>query len=158
MLNCSAMAEQHILAYTMCPLDFILSTNLTKSQAYRPMLRLTLSNGPHRISCFGFVDSAADSCSFPRKLMEPLGINTEQIIPTMGVGSTNQTYIHPVTINIADIKDIEPFSIKAGFLDGLNEWVYEGLGVGLLGQVGFFDHFKVSLDYRGKSFIIESYA
>jgi hypothetical protein len=40
------------------------------------------------------------------------------------------------------------------FLDGVDGWVHDGVGVGLFGQNGFFDEFRVCLHFNKKSFDI----
>lgn len=106
--------------------------------ARRPVLLLTLIAGANRISCYGIVDSGADHCAFPRSFMQPLGLNplTAPIEPTTGVGSANVP-THFVNI-MADLQGIVQFPLYAGFTTGL-----DALGVGLLGQSGFFDQFTV---------------
>ena len=70
--------------------------------------------------------------------MEPLGLDpwacpTEMIA---GVGSTNiPTHYTDATL---DLQGIIQYRAYVGFTTGL-----EQLGLGLLGQVGFFDRFRV---------------
>jgi hypothetical protein len=136
--------------YTMCPLDF----KLSGAMFWRPMLGLVLSNGSERLACSAMIDSGADSCNFPRRFMELLGLSAAdaETVPVMGVGSANETYIHPVKITIANAQGISPFVAKVGFTDNLDAW-----GIGLLGQFGFFDRFKVCFDLRQKRFDLEQY-
>lgn len=50
----------------------------------------------------------------------------------------------------------EPYTIYASFSDGLNDWFVNDVGYGLLGQVGFFDRFKVAFDWPTRSFAVET--
>jgi hypothetical protein len=54
--------------------------------ALRPVLMLTLMNGPNRLSCYAIIDSGADHCVFPRSFMQPLGLDalTAPIEPSTG--------------------------------------------------------------------------
>ena len=42
------------------------------------------------------------------------------------------------------------------FREGLDDWFINDLGVGLLGQVGFFDRFTVAFDWTTKCFAVET--
>ncbi len=111
--------------------------------ASRPVLRLALTSENKRLSCYAIVDSGADHCVFPRSFLQPLGFNalTAPIEMTTGVGSTNVP-THFVNITI-DLQGAAQFPVYAGFTTGLDP-----VGIGLLGQSGFFDrfhlHFKLS--------------
>jgi hypothetical protein len=50
----------------------------------------------------------------------------------------------------------EPYTVYASFSEGLDDWSINDLGVGLLGQVGFFDRFKVAFDWTTKYFAVET--
>jgi hypothetical protein len=118
--------------------------------ALRPVLRLTLTNGPHRLSCYGIVDSGADHCVFPRSFMQPLGLDplTAPIELTTGVGSSNVPS-HFCNVRI-DLQGAIQFPVYAGFTSGLDQ-----IGLGLLGQAGFFDRFKITFDLPQKTYAIE---
>ncbi len=116
----------------------------------RPVLMLTLMNGPNRLSCYAIVDSGADHCVFPRSFMQPLGLDalTAPIEPSTGLGSTNvPTHYCPIHI---DLQGVIQFPLNAGFTTGLDQ-----VGVGLLGQAGFFERFKVSFDLPQRVYHIE---
>lgn len=89
------------------------------------------------------MDSGADHCVFPRSFMQPLGLNplAAPLEMTIGVGSTNVP-THFADIDI-DLQGVIQFHVYAGFTTGLDP-----IGIGLLGQSGFFDrfivHFKLS--------------
>lgn len=115
----------------------------------RPVLSLALQNGQNRLSCYGIVDSGADYCLFPRSFMQPLGLDplTAPLDTTAGVGSTNlPTHFCNVVIDLGVIQ----FPVYAGFTTGM-----DSLGIGLLGQAGFFERFKIAFDYANKLFTIE---
>jgi hypothetical protein len=75
--------------------------------------------------------------------MQTLGLDplAAPVDMTSGVGSTNiPTHFTNVTI---DLQGVVQFPVYAGFTTGMNE-----LGMGLLGQAGFFARFKITFDYR----------
>jgi aspartyl protease len=114
-------------------------------------LSLTLLNGLSRISCRAIVDSGADHCVFPRLFMQPLGIDpfTSPVEGTAGVGSTNvPTHFSNITI---DLQGVVRLPVYAGFTTGLDH-----LGIGLLGQAGFFEAFKITFDYANKLYHLET--
>ncbi len=117
----------------------------------RPVLSLALKNGANRLSCYAIVDSGADHCVFPRSFMQPLGLDplSAPVDMTSGVGSTNvPTHFTNVMI---DLQGLIQFPVYAGFTTGM-----EQLGMGLLGQTGFFERLKITFDYSMKFYTIET--
>jgi hypothetical protein len=83
--------------------------------------------------------------------MQPLGLDplAAPVDMTSGVGSTNvPTHFVDVTLDFGPTQ----FSVYAGFTTGLDQ-----IGIGLLGQSGFFDRHKVTFDYQNKLFTVEPY-
>jgi hypothetical protein len=70
--------------------------------------------------------------------MQPLGLDplAAPLEMTIGVGSTNVP-THFANVDI-DLQGVIQFPVYAGFTTGLDP-----VGIGLLGQSGFFDHFIV---------------
>lgn len=119
--------------------------------AKRPVLRLDLLNGDKRLPCYAIVDSGADFCTFPLSFALQLGYNPlETTASTMGgVGNAAvPTFYWDVRL---DFSGQLAFDVRASFTEGL-----DALGIGLLGQTGFFDRLKVMFDYRNGLFHIES--
>lgn len=82
--------------------------------------------------------------------MQELGLNplTSRLDSTAGVGSSN------VPAYFADLTmDFGQFRLMAyvGFTAGL-----EHLGIGLLGQSGFFDQVKVAFDLPNNVFVVQT--
>jgi len=50
----------------------------------------------------------------------------------------------------------EPYPLYAGFAESMNNWNIGEEYMGIFGQVGFFDRFKVMFDARNNSFEIET--
>jgi len=116
----------------------------------RPLLRVKLrANTGTRLSCTVCVDSGADQCIFPLSYALSLGLNpttmTQQL--TSGLGSEgNVTFYEEIEIAVGKRVALA----RAGFTEGL-----EIIGLGLLGQTGFFDQFTVTFDHRAGVFHVE---
>ena len=119
-------------------------------EAKRPVLVAKLTNGKNQLSCVVLVDSGADYCAFPRSFMQPLGLDAliSPVENTLGV-STSQVPTHFCNV----IVDLGPMRIAvyAGFTVGLDQ-----IGMGLLGQSGFFDSFNVTFKHAEGIFRIET--
>jgi len=99
-------------------------------------------------------DSGADHCIFPLLVTSLLGLDplNMKMHPTGGVGSqANLTYYEMVEIRMP-VPNGTPLSFRtyAGFTQGA-----DALGMGLLGQSGFFETFRVQFDHAAKVFHIE---
>lgn len=124
----------HQVPYTSfnCPPDVSFPTGHV---AKRPIVRLDLKNGISRVPCYAIVDSGADHCTFPLSFALLLGFDplTKLASSTAGVGNGSvPTFYWPVQIEFPGVITID---IYAGFTVGL-----DNVGLGLLGQSGFFDH------------------
>jgi hypothetical protein len=103
--------------------------------AHRPLAiaTITATNG-HSLRCIVLPDSGADACLFPLSLAIMLKLDV-LLLPkslTMGVGSqANPTYYDKLLIDMG--KGIV-FTAYVGFTQGM-----DSVGMGLLGQDGFFD-------------------
>jgi hypothetical protein len=96
-------------------------------------------------------DSGADACLFPLRLAKSLGLDVLQMPQgvTGGLGtSTNTTYRAQITVDLGS--GIE-FAAYAGFTQGMDR-----MGLGLLGQLDFFDHFRVEFLLSQRIFTIAS--
>jgi hypothetical protein len=120
----------------------------TRNQIKRPILQLTLQRGNKQVNTFAIVDSGADECIFPASIGIALGVP----IPNPNVYVFSGTADQPQNAYFDDIHvfiqtfDNPPqvafeFDLYAGFCDSL-----EHVGLGLLGQNGFFSKFKVMMD------------
>lgn len=122
---------------------------------YRPLLKLHLSapSTGNRITLTAVVDSGADHCIFPLAVATALGFNPLTLKKNMtgGVGNAaNTTFYAPARLEIPVIAGASlVVDVYAGFCAGV-----DSLGMGLLGQSGFFDRFTVTLDHRRQTFHI----
>ena len=121
-------------------------------KACRPLVLAQIkgSNG-NQFTCIACLDSGADHCVFPLSFAVALGLDPLQMKAQMtsGIGNiANMTYYDTIEIEIPNTP--LSFSTLAGFTQGL-----DALGMGLLGQFGFFDHYTVTFDHRARLFHIE---
>jgi len=107
--------------------------------AARPILPLLLTYGRSRVFSYAIVDSGADQCMFPLSLATALDLDPFRGPSAQigGVGSSNvPAYFWDLVV---ELPGITTFPLRAGFTEGLNQW-----GLGLLGQDGFFNRFRVN--------------
>ena len=111
------------------------------------------------VTCFVCLDTGADHCVFPLTFAAALGLDPLQMKMQMtgGVGSVaNATYYEAITVRIpiaepnGNITTIE-FQARVGFTAGM-----DAQGIGLLGQLGFFETFPVTFNHKAKAFSIEA--
>ena len=122
------------------------------SIAHRPLAfaTVTASNG-ESTRCIVMPDSGADACLFPLSLAILLKLDVLKLPKSLtgGVGTNaNTTYYDTITI---DLGNGIAFSAYTGFTQGMDL-----MGLGLLGQDGFFEHYRVEFLLSKKVFTIES--
>ena len=119
----------------------------------RPWLtaRVSMAYGEPFMSCTACLDTGADDCVFPFPIAERIGLDIASMPKgeTVGVGGKKDIYYANACIEIL----LPPgqgnsmvFKTRVGFV--------QDLGIGLLGQVGFFDRFDVSFSQRRGIFTI----
>jgi hypothetical protein len=116
----------------------------------RPILPVILQNGGQEWSCYALVDSGADDVIFPASFAARLGFTLQRgaYYQFGGAGSANQpAWFFPLALNIGTAISMQAF---VGFSPAL-----ESAGIGLLGQNGFFDRFRVEFDLQKNHFVIE---
>ncbi len=110
------------------------------------------------MTALAIVDSGADSCIFPASLAAQLGINIPNQNASVFSGTANApqiAYFETVKVSIWDMQTktfTAGFDLYAGFCETL-----EHVGVGLLGQDGFFSRFAVTMDRANSFFEINPY-
>ena len=96
------------------------------------------------------LDTGADGCLFPLKLARLLDLDIAHLprATHRGVGSqSNLTYYTDVAI---DLGNGIAFTAYAGFTEGL-----DAMGLGLLGQAGFFEQYNVEFRHSERLFTVE---
>lgn len=115
------------------------------------MLRVKLQSHTNIWTAEAIVDSGADDCVFPASFASHLGLDIANNTRTFifgGAGSKNQTaYFFDLNVTF---EDFVSFKISIGFTPAL-----EHVGIGLLGQNGFFENFTVSFDLSNRLFSLE---
>lgn len=123
----------------------------SKKWISRPYLRVRLFYGSGHKDVLSLVDSGADYCLFHSSVADELGIDLRTGWPKefggIAAGEPVQAYVHAVQMQIEGFT--ERVEIEAAFADP------DAIG-GLLGQAGFFDNYKVTIErYKGR-FQVES--
>ena len=116
----------------------------------RPLIRIEVSSAKtvDGIPCEVLVDSGADFCILKAEIGEILGLDIKsgQESPYRGINGTESVgYAHTVWLSVKDIW----FSAKVVFSYEIPKGGHQ-----VVGQVGFFDHFKVNFDYQKASIVL----
>ena len=120
-----------------------------RTHVFRPIVALQIEKDDRQVVVFAIVDSGADQCVFPASIAEALGISIPNAHASAFSGSSDNPQIAyyeqvQATILPMDGPHIEPdqepltFPLFAGFCETL-----EHVGMGLLGQDGFFSRFAI---------------
>jgi hypothetical protein len=136
-------------------IDFPLPANEAYPQgmlARRPLAlaTITASNG-NSMRWVVLPDTGADSCLFPMALAILLKIDVLHLPKAMtgGVGNgSNLTYYDTLRI---DLGSGIAFTSFVGFTQGL-----DGAGLGLLGQLGFFEYYNVDFLHSQGQYVVRT--
>ena len=109
----------------------------------RPIIPIAIKYKEKEIKTYALVDSGADDCIFSSEIASELGIilgrGERKTVGGVIDGVTKPYYIHEnITINIGGWD----YKTKIGFMKDLSK----SMGVGILGQEGFFDKFVIKFD------------
>src|SRR3989338_10504396 len=108
----------------------------------RPVIPIKLINGKGEIGYEVLVDSGADLCIFSEAIGEAIGIDVRKgkQKEVFGIGGKASVFFVPsVEIEVGGW----PYKIEAGFMPDVAGRV---MSYGVVGQVGFFEHFTVKFD------------
>jgi len=120
-----------------------------RSEIKRPIVALHLTAGERSVIFFAVVDSGADLCVFPASVAADLGIDIPNRSCSLFSGSNDANQLAyfeelQATILPMEAPNIDPnqepltFPLYAGFCETL-----EHVGMGLLGQEGFFSRYSI---------------
>lgn len=108
----------------------------------RPIILVTLEHQGTKRRYKALVDSGADFCIFHSLIGELLGLDVEKgkVAPFSGVGGNRMNaYFHNIRIHVGEVSH----DLYCGFTRDIPPD-----GHGILGQMGFFDRFRVNFDYK----------
>lgn len=112
--------------------------------AQRPVIPITIKHLNKKIDYLTLIDSGADFCIFHSEIGEYLGLDIKsgKKLEFFGVtGDKKVSYFHKVTLNIGGHDKV----CYCGFAP---DFTANKMPYGILGQKGFFEIFKVSMDYK----------
>lgn len=127
--------------YKKFPYDAQNKVFTDKKYALRPVIQIDFEspNGP--FSYFVLIDSGADYCIFHARVGELLGLEIKSGKPLTFFGTSGQpqiAYFHHINFKIGG----NDFSCYVGFSFDIEQLAY-----GILGQVGFFDKWRIKFEY-----------
>jgi hypothetical protein len=114
---------------------------------FRPVVYVILEHiGAFSTAVESLIDTGADYCLFPLDFLGELGIEKDGlgIDYSLGLAEGHPIYFASVTLHIMNL---ESRKILAGFTEYLN-----GKGAAFLGNLGFFDQYRVTFDRANLSF------
>lgn len=117
---------------------FELQPGARREFVLKPIIPFYLFHGESFVRLEALIDSGADFTLFHSEIADVLGIRWKTGVPQTFEGITGARgtmYFHQVKIKIGQWNE----TITCGFSNDLSENNY-----GILGQEGFFEHFKVS--------------
>ena len=114
---------------------------------YRPVVAIELSFGHESVVFDALVDSGADECTFPGWIAKSLGKDVHRAKERIfaGIGGSVLSYCHKTRLALEGTA----FETNVYYS---HEW--DDMPFGLLGQAGFFSHFRISFCFQDKSLTI----
>jgi len=109
----------------------------------RPVIPIELRYNEKIVKYLALIDSGADFCIFHAEIGEYLGINIRdgKRLEFFGViGDKKEAFFHEVSITVGGNE-------RKSYCGFSYEFDVNKMPYGILGQKGFFDLFKVSMDY-----------
>lgn len=110
----------------------------------RPVITIEVKYNGNAIKYLALIDSGADFCIFHAEIGEAIGIDIKsgKTLEFFGViGEKKEAYFHKIIINIGGLE-------KECYCGFSYEFDKTKMPYGILGQKGFFELFKVAMDYE----------
>ena len=129
-----------------------------RNKIFQPRVRFTLRNPilNKLIIVEGVIDSGAEYCFFNHEIAEYLDISIEdgKALEVCGVGGIRVAYFHKVEFifSFGSKKDVVKYEVNAGFFLEEEDRYTDPC---LLGEYGFFNHFKITFNLAKYNFELE---
>lgn len=110
----------------------------------RPVIPIEVKYGENKIKYLALIDSGADFCVFHAQIGEAIGIDIKKgkVLEYYGInGDKEEAFFHDISIIVGGWEK----KCYCGFSYKLDE---TKMPYGVLGQKGFFNLFKVLMDYE----------
>jgi len=118
---------------------------------FRPVIQVALRHNDKEFKYLALIDSGADLNIFHANLASILGIDISKLKTHSFEGIKKEAsalgYLSVIKIGIDNIFFDTPVVFSSDISDS---------GYGILGQQGFFNHFRVKMDYKGKDIELKS--
>ena len=127
----------------------ISETSKRTKTIWRPIIPIILMKGTKMVGFEALIDSGADNNIFPSEISDVLNIKLKsgKSRKILGIsGEPIKGYIHKVEFKLVGMKS---FAAPVIFSSQMSKH-----SLGVLGNTGFFDNFKVEFDYKRKLFEI----
>lgn len=117
----------------------------------RPIIPISLKNKKNKVKYLALVDSGADFNIFHADIAELLGISLDELQETefSGIKKDAKATGRYTVLEIGI--DNYFFDAPVLFSDSISS-----SGYGIVGQRGFFEHFKIKFDYKGDNIEIKT--
>ena len=116
----------------------------------RPILPIKLGykkTGKTTIPIRALVDSGADVCMCAQEVATWLGVEFDGTEKQFSIVTANGSASQAIRKNITLITQEKQYQCPFFFVEGINP-----MSIPLLGQQGFFDHFKICFNFQDKVF------
>jgi hypothetical protein len=119
------------------------------SIVFRPVIPIEITYKKTSVIYEVLVDSGADYCIFSAQIGEALGINVKsgETKNIFGItGDRDSIFFHKVKLKVENLI----YEVEVGFMPNM-----PNMGYGVIGQIGFFDKFKVTFNYKNKTIFLK---
>jgi hypothetical protein len=129
-----------------------------RNKIFQPRIRFAIRNPvlSKSIILEGIIDSGAEYCFFNHEVAEALGLTIEdgEILRVCGVGGIKPAYFHNVELrfNFGSKAHAVNYELNVGFFPKEEGAYHEPC---LLGEYGFFNHFKITFNLPNYNFEVE---
>jgi len=123
------------------------NSNPNRPHFRRPVVDVELFGPNGNVKTIALVDSGADNCLFNIEFAKAIGVNLEQCEKsrTIGVeGGSKEVFLIDLDIQV---KHLDKVKVPVGFIESRSV-------IGLLGQIGFFDAYRIKFERDHNTFEI----
>ena len=124
-----------------------MNRNPSKPHFRRSVFDVELIGPSNTIKTIAIVDSGADNCLFNIEYAKVIGVDITKCDKEITIGVEGEGKDVFMTNLEIQVKDLDKIKIPVGFIDSKSV-------IGLLGQSGFFDQYKIKFERNHNTFEI----